>query len=148
MNPGIDLQDFAVRLRRLNGEFNRLAHAFAHTHALHATDIHALAAILDVEPGQAMTPSKLKDRLDLTSGAVSACLDRLERAGHIARVRDEADRRVVHLHYRPAARDLARRYFAPLARSTEAARKEFTDEQLETVARFLDTLNDQLLKEL
>ncbi|MEV5607530.1 MarR family transcriptional regulator [Streptomyces sp. NPDC052225] len=139
-----DLQAFAVRLRRLNGEFNRLAHAFAQTHGLHPTDIHALGAILDAERGDPLTPSRLRERLDLTSGAVTACLDRLERAGHIARVRDQSDRRVVHLHYQPAARDLARRSFAPLARGTDVARQQFSDEQLATVARFLDTLNEQL----
>lgn len=144
-----DLQVYAVLLRTLNGEFNRIAHTFAHAHGLHATDVHALAAILDasVTEGRPMTPSRLRERLNLTSGAVTACLDRLERAGHITRTRDASDRRVVHLHYNPAARVLARRYFAPLARSTEAARQQFTREQLETIADFLRALNHELAQE-
>ncbi|MFF2324719.1 MULTISPECIES: MarR family winged helix-turn-helix transcriptional regulator [unclassified Streptomyces] len=147
--PAGDLQGYAVLLRRMNGEFNRIAHAFAQAHDLHATDVHALAAIMDASAadGQPMTPSRLRERLDLTSGAVTACLDRLERAGHITRNRDSADRRVVHLHYNPAARDLARQYFSPLARSTEAARRQFTPEQLETIAAFLDALNTELAAE-
>ncbi|MFE0508818.1 MarR family winged helix-turn-helix transcriptional regulator [Streptomyces sp. NPDC058964] len=144
-----DLQAYAVLLRTLNSEFNRIAHTFAQAHQLHATDVHALAAILDasVTDGRPMTPSRLRERLNLTSGAVSACLDRLERAGHISRTRDDTDRRVVHLHYNPAARALARRYFSPLARSTEAARQRFTPEQLETIAEFLRTLNRELAQE-
>lgn len=101
-----DLQTYAVLLRTLNSEFNRHAHAFAQRHDLHATDVHALAAILDSTAleGRPMTPSRLAERLNLTSGAVTACLDRLERAGHISRTRDSADRRVVHLVYNPGAR--------------------------------------------
>ncbi|MFJ5520388.1 MarR family winged helix-turn-helix transcriptional regulator [Streptomyces griseoluteus] len=147
--PPSDLQGYAVLLRTLNSEINRIAHAFAQAHGLHATDVHALAAIMDASAldGEPMTPSRLRERLNLTSGAVSACLDRLERAGHITRSRDSADRRVVHLHYNPAARALARQYFTPLARGTEAARRRFTAEQLETVAEFLGALNHELAAE-
>ncbi|MFI9389782.1 MarR family winged helix-turn-helix transcriptional regulator [Streptomyces bauhiniae] len=147
--PPSDLQGYAVLLRTLNSEINRIAHAFAQAHGLHATDVHALAAILDASAldGEPMTPSRLRERLNLTSGAVSACLDRLERAGHVTRARDSADRRVVHLHYNPGARALARQYFSPLARGTEAARRRFTPEQLETVAEFLRTLNHELAVE-
>ncbi|MEU6404261.1 MarR family transcriptional regulator [Streptomyces sp. NPDC046985] len=144
-----DLQTYAVLLRTLNSEFNRIAHAFAQAHRLHATDVHALAAIMDASftEGRPMTPSRLRERLNLTSGAVTACLDRLERSGHVYRTRDEADRRVVHLHFNPAARTLARRYFAPLARSTEAARERFSPEQLATIAEFLRVLNRELAQE-
>ncbi|MFD4728040.1 MarR family winged helix-turn-helix transcriptional regulator [Streptomyces seoulensis] len=147
--PPSDLQGYAVLLRTLNSEINRIAHTFAHAHGLHATDVHALAAIMDASAvdGEPMTPSRLRERLNLTSGAVSACLDRLERAGHITRARDSADRRVVHLHYNPGARALARQYFSPLARGTEAARGRFTPEQLETVAEFLGALNRELAAE-
>ncbi|MFF6828976.1 MarR family transcriptional regulator [Streptomyces longwoodensis] len=144
-----DLQTYAVLLRTLNSEFNRHAHAFAQRHDLHATDVHALAAILDSTAleGRPMTPSRLAERLNLTSGAVTACLDRLERAGHISRTRDSADRRVVHLVYNPGARALARQYFSPLARSTEATMRQFTPAQLATVADFLHTLNQELTAE-
>ncbi|MGW2964900.1 MarR family winged helix-turn-helix transcriptional regulator [Streptomyces sp. NPDC001220] len=146
---GDGLQAYAVLLRTLNSEFNRIAHTFAHAHDLHATDVHALAAIMDAAAldGRPMTPSRLGERLNLTSGAVTACLDRLERGGHIGRTRDRADRRVVHLVYKPGARALARQYFSPLARSTETAMRQFTSEQLATVADFLRALNRELAAE-
>ncbi|WP_449351413.1 MMPL family transporter [Streptomyces shaanxiensis] len=87
--PPTDLYAFAVRLRRMNGEINRLVQGFAGDHGLHATDIQALAAIMDAD--EPMTPSGLRRHLGLTSGAVTACVDRLERAGHIRRVRESAD---------------------------------------------------------
>lgn len=142
------LQSFAVLLRRMNNEFNRVAQEFAHAHGLHLTDVQALIAILDADPdgaGEPMTPGRLRRQLNLTSGAVTACVDRLERAGHIHRVRAADDRRVVHLHFAEAARGLAREYFRPLARSTDTARGRFTPDELAVVVRFLGEMNRELV---
>ncbi|MFF1277961.1 MarR family transcriptional regulator [Streptomyces marokkonensis] len=143
------LQSFAVLLRRMNGEFNRIAHDFAQSQGLHLTDVQALIAILDADadpdaPGEPMTPGRLRKQLNLTSGAVTACVDRLERAGHIRRVRAVDDRRVVHLQYAEGARSLARDYFRPLARSTDAARGRFTPGELMVITRFLTEMNREL----
>ncbi|MET8575667.1 MarR family transcriptional regulator [Streptomyces sp. NPDC005012] len=145
------LQAFAVLLRRMNSEFNRIVQEFAQAHGLHLTDMQALIAILDAdadpeEESGPMTPGRLRKQLNLTSGAVTACLDRLERAGHIRRVRDAGDRRVVHLHYAAAARGLAMDYFRPLARSTDAARSRFSTEELTVVVRFLAEMNAELAR--
>ncbi|GAA2992372.1 MarR family winged helix-turn-helix transcriptional regulator [Streptomyces fulvorobeus] len=139
---GQELHAFAVQLRRMNGEINRLAHTFAAEQGLHATDIQALAAILDAETP--LTPGGLRRHLGLTSGAVTACLDRLERAGHIRRARESPDRRVVHLHYLPEARSAARSTFMPLASATTRAQERFSGEELTTVLRFLAALNEEL----
>ncbi|GGQ97422.1 MarR family transcriptional regulator [Streptomyces flaveolus] len=137
-----DLHVLAAGLRRMNGEINRLVHGFAAAHGLHATDVQALAAILDAE--EPMTPGRLREHLGLTSGAVTACVDRLERAGHVRRVRESADRRVVHLHYVPDARAAARTYFRPLAQAAAATRDRFDDEELAVVARFVAAMNEEL----
>ncbi|WP_241672001.1 MarR family winged helix-turn-helix transcriptional regulator [Streptomyces sp. IB2014 016-6] len=145
--PGVgprrqELQALAVRLRRMNGEINRIAHGFTADQGLHATDVQALAAILDSETP--LTPGRLRVHLGLTSGAVTACLDRLEKAGHIRRARESADRRVVHLHYLPDARSVARAHFMPLAQAAAHAQEQFSSDELATVLRFLDALNDEL----
>ncbi|MFE0579816.1 MULTISPECIES: MarR family winged helix-turn-helix transcriptional regulator [unclassified Streptomyces] len=143
----IGLQSFAVLLRAMNAEFNRIAQEFAHSQGLHLTDVQALIAVLDAERDQEagpMTPGRLGAHMNLTSGATTACLDRLEKAGHIRRVRAADDRRVVHIHYAPAGRAAAREYFRPLARSTDAARARFSPDELHTVVRFLSEMNDQL----
>ncbi|MFF7604439.1 MarR family transcriptional regulator [Streptomyces parvulus] len=137
-----DLHVLASHLRRMNGEINRLVHGFAATQGLHATDVQALAAILDSpEP---MTPGRLRGHLGLTSGAVTACVDRLERAGHVRRVRESADRRVVHLHYVSDARAAARTYFKPLAEAAASARERFDEQELSVVVRFLAAMNREL----
>ncbi|SNS70455.1 MarR family winged helix-turn-helix transcriptional regulator [Actinomadura mexicana] len=141
------LRSFAVELRRLNAEFNRIAHAFAHASGLHPTDVQALVAIMDARrrtPDRPMTPGRLREELNVTSGAVTACLDRLERLGHISRARDPADRRVVHLRYEPSAMTMAREYFRPLSESTEAARGGFSEDELSIILRFLRAMNEEL----
>lgn len=141
--PG-DLHTLAVHLRRMNGEINRLVHDFADAQGLNATDVQALAAILDAE--EPMTPGRLREHLGLTSGAVTACLDRLERAGHIRRVRESADRRVVHLYYAADAREAARAHFRPLAEAAAAARSRFTGDELAVVVRFVTAMNEELAR--
>ncbi|WP_256995204.1 MarR family winged helix-turn-helix transcriptional regulator [Streptomyces sp. WY228] len=123
--PLADLHAFAVELRRMNSEINRMTHGFAASQQLHPTDVSALAAILDAPAP--LTPGALREHLGLTSGAVTACLDRLERAGHIRRARESADRRVVHVYYEASARTAARDYFMPLAEATARARARFSD---------------------
>ncbi|MFF9347027.1 MarR family winged helix-turn-helix transcriptional regulator [Streptomyces sp. NPDC014734] len=146
--PGNDpagLQSFAVLLRRMNSQFNRITHEFAQSQGLHLTDVQALIALLDADPDEGpMTPGRLRRQLDLTSGAVTACIDRLEKAGHIRRVRAADDRRVVHLYYEEAAKGIARDFFQPLARGTETARARFRPDELMVVARFLTELNREL----
>ncbi|MFF9215289.1 MarR family winged helix-turn-helix transcriptional regulator [Streptomyces viridosporus] len=137
-----DLQAFAVQLRRMNGEINRMVHGFAGRNELHATDVQALAAILDAD--EPMTPGRLREHLGLTSGAVTACVDRLERAGHVTRVRESADRRVVHLYYAADAKAAARAYFRPLAQAAGAALSRFDDSELAVALRFLTALNEEL----
>ncbi|MFJ5546156.1 MarR family winged helix-turn-helix transcriptional regulator [Streptomyces sp. NPDC093225] len=143
----IGLQSFAVLLRRMNAEFNRIAQDFAHEQGLHLTDVQALIAVLDAADDEAdgrMTPGRLRKQMNLTSGAMTACLDRLERTGHIRRVRAADDRRVVHLHYEERARQVARAYFRPLAHGTDATRAGFSDDELRVVVRFLAEMNRHL----
>ncbi|CAL9644693.1 MarR family transcriptional regulator [Streptomyces sp. Tu 3180] len=137
-----DLHAFAVQLRRMNGEINRMVHGFAGRNGLHATDVQALAAILDAD--EPMTPGRLREHLGLTSGAVTACVDRLERAGHVTRVRESADRRVVHLYYAADAKAAARTYFRPLAQAAGSALSRFDDSELAVALRFLTALNEEL----
>ncbi|WP_426368941.1 MarR family winged helix-turn-helix transcriptional regulator [Streptomyces sp. E-08] len=137
-----DLQRFAVALRRTLGEMNRLVHDFASDEGLHPTDVHALGLVLD-HPDTA-TPGLLREHLGLSSGAVTACLDRLEKAGHISRSRSADDRRVVRIHYAPGARALARAHFMPLAEAAGRARDRFSEDELDIILRYLDALNEEL----
>ncbi|WP_431682376.1 MarR family winged helix-turn-helix transcriptional regulator [Kitasatospora sp. KL5] len=142
-----DSKAFGNLLQGLASEMNLLGHDFAAAQGLHATDVQALLAIMrgstGVTPGP-VTPGRLREELALTSGAVTAVLDRLERAGHIRRSRDAADRRQVQVHYNPGASRMAAAWFAPVADCTDAVAAEFSADELRTVARFLDRMTTGL----
>jgi len=53
-------------------------------------------------------------------------------------VRDDIDRRKVLLHHSPTGRVLSEEFFAPSGRHTDEAMDQFTDDELETVRRYLD----------
>lgn len=69
--------------------------------------------------------------------AITAVVDRLERAGHVSRVRDDADRRKVFLQYGPGGRALADEFIGPLERRSDAVIDQFTPDELDAIRRYL-----------
>lgn len=119
-------------------EGTKISGTFAALHGLHHTDGEALARVLVAqERGAPMSAGELATELGLTSGAITFVVDRLERAGHISRVRDDTDRRKVFLHYSPGGRALAEEFFGPVQKRSDDVMDQFTPEELEVVRRFL-----------
>ncbi|MEU8185176.1 MarR family transcriptional regulator [Micromonospora sp. NPDC049044] len=132
-------------LRRYTVDAQQVGHAFANLHGLNPTDLQALIAVMDAElVGAPITPGRLGEQLNLSSGSVTALIDRLERAGHIRRDRDTADRRKVLLHYADQGAALAMRFFQPLGARTDAVMARFDDDELEVVHRFMTEMSESL----
>lgn len=130
------LQDYA-------GEADRLRQAFAARHGLHPTDLHALLAVLRAaSAGEPLTPGGLGAQLGLTTGATTAVVDRLERAGHVRRSRESADRRLVTLRHGEEATTVGAEFFGPLGARIDEALEGFTDTELAAAARFLDEMTE------
>ena len=134
------------RLRRLlvdllnayTSEAQHIGHAFANRNNLHATDMHALLAVMQAErDGNPLTPGRLGEAMGLSSGATTALIDRLEKGGHLRRTRESSDRRVVHLRYADAGMSLALAFFTPLRPHTDAVMEQFSVEELKVVEKFL-----------
>ena len=95
--------------------YQRSVDAFDEAAAIHLgvnrTDMRCLDVLL--EQGQ-VTPGYLADALGLTSGSVTAMLDRLEKLGYVERSPDMTDRRRIEV--RPTARSIAvaRKLWGPL----------------------------------
>ncbi|MFJ9516920.1 MarR family winged helix-turn-helix transcriptional regulator [Kitasatospora sp. NPDC101801] len=143
-HPSPDGRAFALLLQGLASEMNLLGHDFASAQGLHSTDVQALLAVLRAADGGGVTPGKLREQLALTSGAVTAVLDRLERAGHVTRTRDANDRRQVRVQHNPGATRMAGRWFGPVAERTELVRREFSAAELDVVVRFLARMTEEL----
>src|SRR3954451_17744513 len=102
-------------LQRYVVEAVRLGRVFAERHDLHPTDWSALLAVAQGDRvGTPLTPGELGARLGMSSGATTAVLDRLERVGHVRRVRDERDRRRLTLPRGENAQALFTAFFEPL----------------------------------
>jgi DNA-binding MarR family transcriptional regulator len=125
-------------LQRHAVEAMRLRRAFAERHGLHPTDWAALLAVMQGErAGTPLRPGDLGERLGMSSGATTAVVDRLERAGHVRRVRDERDRRRVTLHRAENAHALIAAFFDPLEAAMDGVVIDYTALELATVQRFL-----------
>src|SRR5919202_1858393 len=115
-------QEVALLLRRLNVELDAVGQRFATVHGLGRTDVRALVAIMDAaRRGEALTAGRLGEAVELRSASVTALIDRLERVGHVRRVRDPADRRRVTLEMSDAAMAAGAAHFGGLQRELLAA---------------------------
>ncbi len=131
-------QEVALLLRRLNVELDAVGQRFAQMHDLNRTDVRALVAIMDAaRRGEALTAGGLGEAVDLRSASVTALVDRLEKAGHLRRVRDAEDRRRVSLEMSDSAMAAGAEHFGGLARDLSTAMEGYTDEELAVVRRFL-----------
>jgi DNA-binding MarR family transcriptional regulator len=103
-------------LRRYGQDAARLGQAFSALHDLQPADLRALVEISRGErEGAPLTPSRLREHLRLSAGGTSVVIDRLERAGHVARTRDHpSDHRVVHLRQTATGSATTSAFFGPL----------------------------------
>ncbi|KAB1943284.1 MarR family transcriptional regulator [Micromonospora sp. ALFpr18c] len=132
-------------LRRYAVDAQQVGHAFANLHGLNPTDLRALIAVMDAELlGDPITPGRLGEQLNLSSGSVTALIDRLERAGHIRRDRDTVDRRKVLLHYADQGATLAMEFFQPLGARTDTVMDRFDEDELEVVHRFMAAMSESI----
>ncbi len=134
-------------LNTYSSEAQHIGHAFANRNHLHATDMHALLAVMHAERhGTPLTPGKLGEAIGLTSGATTALIDRLEKGGHLRRTRESTDRRVVHLRYGDAGMSLAMAFFTPLRPHTDAVMDQFDVDELQTIEKFLSGMTSALVE--
>lgn len=84
-----------------------------------------------------ITAGDLARQSGLTTGAVTAVLDRLERAGYVRRTRDTADRRRVLIEATDEARERSLEFYGPLAEAGLKTMEDFTLAQLTAIRDFM-----------
>jgi DNA-binding MarR family transcriptional regulator len=147
VTEAVDRQEIALLLRRLNVELDAVGQRFAQLHGLNRTDVRALVAIMDAaRRGEALTAGRLGEAVELRSASVTALVDRLERVGHVRRVRDPDDRRRVALEMSDSAMAAGAEHFGGLARDMTAAMAGYTDDELAVVRRFLEDMTAATLR--
>ncbi|MCZ0993407.1 MarR family transcriptional regulator [Streptomyces noursei] len=135
--------DLVHLLREVTLQLDLAGGEFAARNGLHRTDLRALIALLDAaRAGEELTAGRLGARLGLNSAGTTALVDRLERLGHLRRVRDTRDRRRVLLVIDPRAVTLGQSFFGPLIARTLALLDSFDPGERAAIRRFLTGVRD------
>ncbi len=99
----------------------------------------------------AMTAGDLATAGHLTTGAVTAVVDRLEHVGFVRRVRDTEDRRRVLVERTPESTKSGMRYYRPFMNRTFETMSHYDAEQLTAIRDFMRdaaTISEEYAKEL
>ena len=140
------------RLRAFSLARDRLEAVVARRTGVSATEFTALE-VLEVA-GRPLTPRELGFEVGLTSGAVTALIDRLERQGWLRRLPHPTDRRSVLLELTPDAVAAGEREVGPWAEAMAEAASQLNPTAARAISRFLDqvaelarTHGDELLEQ-
>lgn len=122
-------------VQRYQASVDDFDHELARLLGLNRTNLRCLDILLDAGEG---APSLLAAQLGMTSGSVTAMLDRLQALGYLTRSPHPTDRRKTVVRATPEA---ARRAFDLITPLLEDGHREvltrYSDEQLEIIIDFL-----------
>src|SRR5262249_22194885 len=126
--------------RRSSGLSVMISQSIAERAGINSTDMEALDFVLMEGP---LTAGRLAELTGLTTGAITGIVDRLERAGYVRREIDLRDRRRVIVHAIPekVEADFGH-FYLPLIAIMDEIYQDFTDEELQTVLRFVSRAID------
>jgi DNA-binding MarR family transcriptional regulator len=121
-------------LQLMGPEVERLSGAAAGFVHLNRTDLRAVQML---RTSRGMTAGQLARALQVTSGATTRVIDTLVADGHAVREADPQDRRKVLVKLTPEAARVLDRSLQPLLAAARSLLEAYSDDELETVARFL-----------
>lgn len=137
------LRQLGDAMRRMGAQSVLSSAAMAKHFGLHPTDLEVLDLIFLRET---VTAGALAAATGLTSGSVTALVDRLVARGYVARRRDEADRRRVLISVERAATAPIEAAYEPRRIAMQALWSSFDHETLRLVTDFLTRSTDLLVR--
>lgn len=144
--PGRDelLAALLRETRRLGGQLVVSRQEPAEALGLNAHDLLCLEVVSAEEP---VSAGRLAELLQLTTGAITGVLDRLEQDGFVRRERDAGDRRRVLVRIAPGRQRELAQVLDPLASALDAATDGSEERDLEVVLDFVSRLRAGLADE-
>lgn len=109
--------------------------AVAERLGLNATDHKCADLLWELGP---LTAGRLAELTGLTTGAMTAAIDRLERVGFVVREADPQDRRRVVVRATPERTPQVAHLFEGLSASAQKLCERYTDEQLAVIEEFMN----------
>jgi len=128
------LKDLNEAIRKVGAQSVLMSDAVSRLVGLNSTDLECLDLLL---LSGVTTAGQLAAHCGLTTGAMTAVIDRLERAGFARRRRDLTDRRRVLVEALPRCMHEIGPLYRPIMRATNALHDEYDDKQLALVAEYL-----------
>ena len=125
-----------ARLQEAAGVFDQAA---ADSLGLSRSDVQCLSVVLH---RGSMSAGALAEACSLTTGSVTALLDRMEKSGYLRRIADPGDRRRVLVEATPAAAERVRALLAPVATATRARLEGLSADHLSAVRNYLRAAAD------
>ena len=95
-----------------------------------------------IDQAGGMTAGELAKAAGLTTGAVTAVIDRLEKAGMATRVPDASDRRRVRIEVTPKLWELTGPLMVPFLEESQAILDDYSTEELERFTEFIQRVID------
>lgn len=135
------LAAFDREARRMGSMATLHNHAVANAVGLHPTDHECLDLLDWAGP---LTAGDIAGHLGLSTGAVTALIDRLEHGGWVRRERDAADRRRVIVHLAGDRAFELWPIYEPLAEAINRYRDSLDPRDLRVVVEFLEQSNQTL----
>lgn len=140
--PELDVSPSAVvaRLRRVARLLERRVEQTTERFQLGDGGFAVLAALRRSGPPHQLSPTEISTVLQLSSGAMTYQLSRLEKAGLLARTPDKDDRRGIVVSLTPAGRRLIDRALPAYFACEEQALRSLTPAEREALAQLLKKL--------
>lgn len=105
---------------------------------------YSVLRILQAEPRRRLSPSRLAERIVLTTGAITKLVDRLESAGLVERQRDEKDGRGVQVQLTTAGNRLGQAASKSYTAGRERILAGLSESEIQTTMASLDRLIELL----
>ena len=133
------LRQLDETLRKVGAQSVLMSDTVGRLVGLNSTDLECLDLLYLSGP---ITAGRLAGHTGLTTGAMTAVIDRLERAGFVRRMRDASDRRRVLVTARPPGILRIEPLYRRLAESTASLNAAYDDRQLAVVVDYLSRAVD------
>ncbi|WP_405873524.1 MULTISPECIES: MarR family winged helix-turn-helix transcriptional regulator [unclassified Streptomyces] len=143
MKPQGPEMEIVHLLRAVTVELGLHSARFANRNDMHPTDVRALIALMDASrAGEEMTAGRLGTALGLNSAGTTALVDRMERAGHVRRVRGAEDRRRVVIEVEAKAVELGWSFFGPLIGQAVELLGGYDEREQAAIRGFLEAVRE------
>ena len=124
-----------VLVRALFSAGTEFEKSLQHELSVNPTGLDAMGHLVMSGP---LSPGELSRRLDLTTAATTAAIDRLVALGHVTRAPHPTDRRSLLVVPTEASVHRAMSHLAPMIASVDAVLDDFSEDEQAVIARYLE----------